>query len=50
MVVVIGVGLGLRLVVVHEIGLGVFPVLLLGVLVDLVVGVRMDIGMNVGWV
>ena len=34
----------------HDIGLGVFPVLLLGVLVDLVVGVGMNIGMNVGWV
>ena len=34
----------------HEIGLGVFPVLLLGVLVDSVFGVGMDIGMNVGWV
>ena len=40
MVVVIGVGC--RLGVVHEIGLGV--------LVDLVVFVLMDIGMNVGWV
>ena len=39
-----------RLIVVHEIGLGVFPVLLLGVLVDLFFGVGMDIGMNVGWV
>ena len=32
----------------HEVGLGVFPVLLLGVLLDSVFGVGMDIGMGIG--
>ena len=42
MVVVIGVGLGVRLCLVHDIGMGV--------LLDLLVGVGMDVGMGVGWI
>ena len=37
-----------RLGVSYEIGLGVYPVLLLGVLVNLLVGVGIDKGMGVG--
>ena len=40
--VVIGVGLGVRLCVVHGIGLGA--------LLNLLVGVGMDVGMGVGWI
>ena len=40
--VVIGVGLGVRLCLVHDIEMGV--------LLDLLVGVGMDVGMGVGWI
>ena len=36
------VGLGVRLCLVHDIGMGV--------LLDLLVGVGMDVGMGVGWI